>query len=386
MPLLKSDGPVLVAMSGGVDSSVAAAILSRRGFDVVGVTMQIWQESQTDPRHAGCCSLGAVEDARRVSRALGIPHYVVNFREEFRESVIEDFVHEYASGRTPNPCVECNRTVKFDLLLSKMRELGCARIATGHYARIRRDRASGRLRLLRARARDKDQSYVLYMLTQEQLAVSAFPMGELPSKAFARSLARKLGLPVAEKPESQDICFVADAGGYREFLRKTRPEVFREGEVVDEAGVVVGKHSGVAGFTVGQRRGLRVSSATGRPLYVLQVEPQTDRVVVGEEGGLFKKQVVFEDAHWGAIGPPDGPIRVEAKIRYNMAPQRATLVPGTAFPFKDAQSGSSVSANKDGSRKESALLEFDEPVRAVTPGQIAVAYRGQTVVAGGRIV
>src|SRR5579862_3817097 len=203
-------GPVLVAMSGGVDSSVAAALLVRRGFEVIGLTMQIWQESQTDPRHAGCCSLGAVEDARWVAWVLGIPHYVMNFKEEFRSTVIENFAAEYAIGCTPNPCVQCNRFVKFEILMQKMKELGCDKLVTGHYARIRRS-ASGSYRLLRARGEGKDQSYVLYMLGQEQLANTLFPMGEIADKAQTRNMAEEFGLHLAQKPDSQEICFVSEA-------------------------------------------------------------------------------------------------------------------------------------------------------------------------------
>jgi len=347
-------------MSGGVDSSVAAAVLKRRGYNVIGLTMQIWQESQTDPRHAGCCSLGAVEDARRVARVLDIPHYVMNFKEEFRQSVIDNFVDEYSRGRTPNPCVQCNKFVKFDILMRKMRELGCDRLVTGHYARIRHDRATGRYRLMRALGNGKDQSYVLYMLDQEQLGSSYFPMGEIADKAHTRELARDFGLSVADKPDSQEICFVSEAGGYQEFLRKTRPEIFEKGEIVDSAGKAVGEHEGIADFTIGQRRGIGVASRT--PLYVLELKPKENRVVVGAVEDLETTRVPLDGLFWSATEPTEEPQRVTAKIRYNMAPQAATLY-GGADPH----------------------LVFDKPVRAATPGQIAVAYRGQTVLAGGSI-
>lgn len=352
--------PILVAMSGGVDSSVAAALLVQRGYNVIGITMQIWQESQTDPRHAGCCSLGAVEDARRVSRLLGIPHYVINFKDEFKQAVIDNFISEYSAGRTPNPCVQCNKKVKFEELLQKMREFGCSKIVTGHYARIRQ--RNGRYVLMRARGNEKDQSYVLYMLSQEQLAHSAFPLGEMPNKDATRKLAYDLGLPVAGKPDSQEICFVGEAGGYREFLRKNKPDAFVDGEIVDEEGKVLTTHGGIADFTVGQRKGIGVATRSGRPLYVLNVNPSTRQVMVGHEESLFAYEVRLQEMVWGLMQPDDKPRKVMAKIRYNMEPQRATLFGG-----------------------DEPRLVFDQPVRAVTPGQFAVAYAGKTVAAGGVI-
>jgi len=350
---------VLVAMSGGVDSSVAAALLAQRGYDVIGVTMQIWQESQTDPRHAGCCSLGAVEDARRVARALGIPHYVVNMKEEFKASVIDAFVADYARGLTPNPCVSCNRHVKFEHLLEKMHEFGCERLATGHYARIRVDRTTGDYRLMAARGEAKDQSYVLYMLGQEQLRHLWFPLGEMPDKSATRRIAAELGLSVADKPDSQEICFVSEAGGYRNFLRRVQPGAFANGQIIDREGRTIGQHGGVADFTVGQRKGIRVSDE--HPLYVLELRPEENTVVVGRDADLMQHEARLEGLHWTS-GRPVARCRVSVKIRYNMAAQTATLIGGDA-----------------------PRVVFDEPVRAVTPGQIAVAYRGRTVVAGGTI-
>jgi tRNA-specific 2-thiouridylase len=331
-------------MSGGVDSSVVAALLKRRGHEVVGVTMQIWQESQRDPRHAGCCSLGAVEDARRVARILDIPHYVVNFQDAFREAVIDEFIEQYSQGRTPNPCVTCNKKVKFSALLEKAAELGCERLATGHYARVRK--RGGRYVLMRSRGGHKDQSYVLYGTTQEQLAKVWLPLGELGDKAEVRQIARAAGLPVADKPDSQEICFVSEAGGYREFLRKARPDLMGKGEVVDSTGRVLASHEGVVNFTIGQRRGL--GFASGSPLYVTAIDPATRRVEVGPAEALESREVEVDDVTWGSLGPETAPVRVLAKIRYNMEARPATLWAGPT-------------------------------------GQIAVAYRGQTVVAGGTI-
>jgi tRNA-uridine 2-sulfurtransferase len=345
-------------MSGGVDSAVVAALLKKRGYEVVGVTMQIWQESQRDPRHSGCCSLGAVEDARRCAQVLGIPHYVVSFKEAFKSTVIDEFVDEYAKGRTPNPCVTCNKKVKFEALMGLSDELGCRALATGHYARVRR--RGDRYALLRSKSGHKDQSYVLYMLGQVQLAKTLFPLGELGDKAETRRIAREVGLPVADKPDSQEVCFVSEAGGYREFLRKARPEAFAGGEVVDQEGRTIGLHDGVADFTVGQRKGIGV--AVGRPLYVTAIDPATRRVTVGSDEDLLRREVVLDDVVWSGVSSTAAPVRVQAKVRYNMDPRPAMLY---AYP--------------------EPTLMFDEPVRAVTPGQIAVAYKGQTVAAGGKI-
>jgi tRNA-specific 2-thiouridylase len=348
-------------MSGGVDSSVVPILLKKRGYDVIGVTMQIWQESQCDPRHSGCCSLGAVEDARRAARIIGIPHYVVNFKDAFRKTVIEEFIDEYGQGRTPNPCVTCNRDIKFEALLQKATELGCDKLATGHYARVRYDKARDRWRLMRTLGGKKDQSYALYTATQEQLSRLMFPLGELRSKDVTRDLAREAGLAVADKPDSQEICFVAEAGGYREFLKNERPDMFEGGELVSTSGEVIGEHEGTAGFTIGQRRGIGV--ATGKPQYVISIDPNSKRVVIGDDHDLEQTEVPLSEMLWSGYTPDDMPMRVDAKIRYNMAARRATLVVDP----------------------EPKLI-FDEPVRAVTPGQIAVAYRGQTVVAGGKIL
>ena len=361
--MISSKPTVLVAMSGGVDSSVVAGLLKQRGYDVVGITMQIWQESQRDPRHAGCCSLGAVEDARRVARILDVPHYVMNFKSEFKKEVIDEFIEEYSQGRTPNPCVTCNKSVKFEALMAKMRELGCDKLATGHYARIRRSSRSGHYRLMRSRGGTKDQSYVLYMLDQDQLASVMFPLGEFDGKAETRRMAQEMGLPVALKPDSQEICFVSEAGGYVEFLRSQRPELFRPGEILDEDGRAVGQHQGVAGFTVGQRKGIGLTARHGRALYVLKIIPNTNQVVVGQQEELLQRDVALREVHWSGPSLELGQMRVMAKIRYNMPAERAVLI---------ANGGT--------------MIRFDRPVRAVTPGQIAVAYRGETVVVGGKIV
>jgi len=350
-------------MSGGVDSSVAAALLVEADHDCVGVTMRVWGRSDgTEPvsRFGSCCGSEAVDDARRVAERLGIPYYVLSMADEFDRAVIAQFADGYAGGRTPVPCVACNTDLKFGSLLARARAWDAAGVATGHYARVERDAAAGRFTLWRARDRRKDQSDFLWPLTQAQLAAARFPIGEL-TKPEVRDYARRLGLVTADKPDSQEICFVPD-GDYRSFLRRRDPDVFRPGAIVDLAGRPVGRHGGVAGFTIGQRRGLGL--ATARPLYVVDLDPETDRVTVGDAADLERQELVASHVNFIAGDAPSEPLRVRARIRHNHEPAPAT-----------------VRALEDGR----AAVVFDEPQRAITPGQSCVWYDGDRVVGGGVI-
>ncbi len=351
-------GRVIVGMSGGVDSSVAAALLVEQGYEVIGVTMRLWTLHDRDalPGKQRCCSVEDIDDAVAVAQALDIPHYVLNFERPFRTHVVDYFVAEYARGRTPNPCLACNEHIKYRALLDRALALGADFLATGHYARVAH--GPDRHRLLRAIDGRKDQSYVLYTLGQAELARLLLPIGEL-TKEEVRRIAARLRLPVADKPDSEEICFVP-GNDYRAFLAERLPP--RPGTIVDvTTGAAVGTHAGISGYTVGQRRGL---GAFGAPRYVVGLEPERNLVLIGPEEALYARAFRAERLRFTAGTPPSGPLRVQAKIRY-----KAPLVPAL------------VTVDGDG-----AIVHCDEPQRAVTPGQAVVFYDGDEVIGGGTIV
>jgi tRNA-uridine 2-sulfurtransferase len=325
-------GLVAVAMSGGVDSSTVAAVLQRQGTPIVGLTMQLWNQRRlpelqgNGPAQHRCCSLDDVYDAKRVAQHLDFPHYVVNFQDEFEARVVRPFVEQYLAGRTPIACTNCNTDVKFAPLLRMARQIGAERLATGHYARIRHNESNDRYELLRAADDSKDQSYFLWGLTQEQLSRSEFPLGEL-SKDEVRELAREVNLPVAEKPESMELCFVPN-GNYVQFIEAYSSERKihinnAEGDIVTEDGAVIGRHTGVHNYTIGQRKGL--GFASGKPVYVLAIDAENNRVVVGEDDALRTSSFEIEDVNWISIEEPSGPLRAAAKIRHKHEPAPAMV-------------------------------------------------------------
>jgi tRNA-specific 2-thiouridylase len=350
---------IVVAMSGGVDSSVAAALLVEQGHDVIGVSMQLYDQREGETGFGTCCTIDDLHDARRVATSLGIPHYIVNFEAPFTSAVVDDFVREYVSGRTPIPCAHCNSDVKFATLLDRARAFGADRLATGHYVRVERE-ASGRPLLRRAVDVAKDQSYFLFSLTEAQLADAAFPVGEL-TKTEVREVARRMGLRVAGKPDSQEICFVPD-GDYASFVERQAPDLPRAGVIVDQGGAVIGAHGGVHRFTIGQRKGLGLSSR--EPLYVLAIEPDRAAVTVGPRQALERDRLTASRVNWIAGEMPATWVPITAQIRHRHLPAPARV------------------RRLDEGRAEVA---FDEPQLAITPGQAVVFYDGDVVLGGGWI-
>ena len=346
-------------MSGGVDSSVAAYLLKEQGYDVIGVTMQIWQEDKEyEEREGGCCSLSAVDDARRVADKIGIPFYVLNFRDSFKKNVIDYFIDEYMEGKTPNPCIACNKYLKFDELLKKAQGIGADYIATGHYAKI--EEHNGRYILVKSDDDKKDQTYALYNMTQEQLAHTLMPCGEY-TKDRIREIAKEIGLDVHNKKDSEEICFISD-NNHGKYISEAMPGKVKQGNFVDKDGNILGKHKGIVYYTIGQRKGLGL--AMGRPVFVTDITPLTNEVVVGAEEDIFKTDLICKDINFIAFDNLDKSLELKAKIRYSAKPATATVTP--------LENGK-------------VRVSFKEKQRAITKGQSVVFYLDDLVVGGGII-
>lgn len=350
---------VVIGMSGGVDSSVAAYLLKEQGYDVIGVTMQIWQsDKEYEEREGGCCSLSAVDDARRVADKIGIPFYVLNFRDSFKRNVIDYFVEEYLAGNTPNPCIACNKYLKFDELLMKAKGIGADYVATGHYAKI--EKKGDKYVLVKSDDDKKDQTYALYNMTQEQLAHTLMPCGEY-TKDRIREIAKEIGLAVHNKKDSEEICFVTD-NNHGRYITEAAPGKVKEGKFVDKEGHILGKHKGIVYYTIGQRKGLGL--ALGRPVFVTSIDPIRNEVVVGPEEDIFKTDLICKDLNYIDLDLSKGPVELEAKIRYSAKPQ-----PAVATLLEDGR----------------VKVSFKEKQRAITKGQSVVFYNGNYVLGGGII-
>lgn len=354
---------VVVGMSGGVDSSVAAYLLKEQGYEVIGVTMRLWQEKgrEAEAEERECCSLSAAEDARRVAEKIGIPFYVMNFAEDFKRSVVDYFVEEYICGRTPNPCIACNRYVKWEALFRRSMEIGADYIATGHYAKVVK-RENGRYAIAASKTEKKDQTYALYQLTQEQLSHTLMPVGEY-EKEEIRAIAEKIGLQTADKPDSQEICFIPDQDYAGFVLRMAGERMPKAGNFVTKAGEVLGKHKGIAHYTIGQRKGLNL--ALGKPVFVTEIRPETNEVVIGEGEEVFAKEFIADRIHFMGVPEVKDGMRFRTKIRYAHKGAMASLYQAS---------------------QEKIRFVFDEPQRAITPGQAAVFYDEDCVAGGGVIL
>jgi len=353
---------VMLGMSGGVDSSVAAAILLKKGYEVIGVTLQIWPDMRDEYKRTegGCCSLSAVDDARRVANKLGIPYYVLNFKDIFESTVINYFKEEYLKGRTPNPCIACNRYVKFEAMLNRAVSMGIDYVSTGHYARIEYDDNTKRYLLKKSVTEQKDQTYALYNLSQYQLSKTIMPVGDF-TKDRVREMAKEMGMTVATKPDSQEICFVED-NDYGRFIRENTNAEIVPGLFVDTCGNILGEHKGILNYTIGQRKGLGITF--GKPMFVINIDADKNSVVLGDETEVFSDNLIARDLNFISIDGLKDTLKVKAKIRYSAKEAEATIT-----PMENAK----------------VSVKFDIPQRAITPGQSIVFYDGDTVVGGGVI-